>query len=128
MQTPKETNNEIKRKRYAFSTISDADFQKPCFFSFIIVTGFTNIFRNTCSQVLQTCPVHQHRGFPVNIAKCFRLSKQIRKGVPNKVGNWHALSHEQYLSKHQFLDIFWCAFYAKINKSLFPRKLSLRVM
>ena len=31
-------------------------------------------------------------------------------GCAFKAENWHALSHEQYFSKHRFLDICQCAF------------------
>ena len=31
-QTPKETNHEIKSKRYTFSLASDNDVEKSCFF------------------------------------------------------------------------------------------------
>ena len=34
-----------------------------------------------------------------------RFSKQLRRDLPYKAGNWHALSHRQYLSTHYFLDI-----------------------
>ena len=32
MQTPKETNHEIKTKKYTFSLVSDIDVEKSCFF------------------------------------------------------------------------------------------------
>ena len=32
MQTPGETNHEIKPKRYTFSLVSDIDAEKSCFF------------------------------------------------------------------------------------------------
>ena len=32
------------------------------------------------------------------------------RGVLYKAENWHALSHEQYFSKHHFLDICQCVF------------------
>ena len=31
IQTPKETNHEIKAKRYTFSLVSDTDVEKSCF-------------------------------------------------------------------------------------------------
>ena len=34
----------------------------------------------------------------------------FKKGVPYKAENWHALSHEQYILQHRFLDICRCAF------------------
>ena len=49
-----------------------------------------------------------------------RFSKYLRQGVPYKAKNWHPLSHEQYFSKHRFLDICRCAFKEnrKINSRL----------
>ena len=38
------------------------------------------------------------------------FSRCLCQGVPCKAENWHALFHEQYFSKHLFLDICRCAF------------------
>ena len=38
--------------------------------------------------------------------------------MPYKVENWHALSHEQYFSKHRFSDICPCAFKRKAKNVL----------
>ena len=46
----------------------------------------------------------------INLSSIVRFSKSLRQGVPYKAENWHALSHEQYFSKHRFLDICRCAF------------------
>ena len=46
----------------------------------------------------------------INLSSIARFSKQLRQGVLYKAENWHALSHEQYFSKHRFLDICRCAF------------------
>ena len=46
----------------------------------------------------------------INLLSIGRFSKNLRQGVPYKAKNWHALSHEQYFSKHSFLDICQCAF------------------
>ena len=39
-----------------------------------------------------------------------RFPKSLCQGVAYKAENWNALSHEQYFSKHRFLDICQCAF------------------
>ena len=46
----------------------------------------------------------------INLLSIGRFSKNLLQGVPCKAKNWHALSHEQYFSKHSFLDICQCAF------------------
>ena len=38
------------------------------------------------------------------------LSKYLRQGVPYKVENWHALTQEQFFSKHLLWNICQCAF------------------
>ena len=43
--------------------------------------------------------------FVYKITSLVRFSKSLRQGVPYKAEKWHALSHEQYFSKHRFLDI-----------------------
>ena len=48
--------------------------------------------------------------FVYKITSLVRFSKSLRQGVPYKAEKWHALSHEQYFSKHRFLDIWQCAF------------------
>ena len=48
----------------------------------------------------------------------------LRQGVPYKAENWNVLSHEQYFSKHRFLDICQSAFnYHKQEKGDFFFKL-----
>ena len=46
----------------------------------------------------------------INLSLIVGFSKLLRQGVPYQTEKWHALSHEQYFSKHRFLDICRCAF------------------
>ena len=46
----------------------------------------------------------------INLSSIVRFPKSLGQGVPCKTENWHALPHEQYFSKHRFLDIWPCAF------------------
>ena len=48
------------------------------------------------------------------------FSKLLCQNIPCKAENWHSLSHEQYFSKHHFLDICRDAF--KISVSYFSSK------
>ena len=52
----------------------------------------------------------------ISLSSIVRFSKYLCQGVPYEAENWHAWSHEQYFSKHRFLDICRCAF----NLLLFP--------
>ena len=60
MQTPKETNYEIKTKRYTFSFVSDIDVEKSCFLcrvkipyqQFLTFLSFMNICRSSRSQMI----------------------------------------------------------------------------
>ena len=47
------------------------------------------------------------------VTKC-QFFQIILSEYAYQAGNWHALSHEQYFSKHRFLDICRCVF--KENK------------
>ena len=47
-----------------------------------------------------------------------RFSKQLHQGVLYKAETWHALSQEQYFSKHHFLDICQCAFNLELAKNM----------
>ena len=59
IQTPKETNHEIKTKRYTFSQVSDTDVKKSCFScrvkipyqQFLTFHGFMNIAKRSVSQM-----------------------------------------------------------------------------
>ena len=62
----------------------------------------------------------------INLSSIVKFSKQLRQGVPYKAQNWHAWSHEQYFSKHRFLDICRCAFNSIKVLSIFPKKLHCR--
>ena len=46
----------------------------------------------------------------INLPSIVRFSKYLCQDVLYKAENWHAWSHEQYFSKHRFLDICQCAF------------------
>ena len=93
MQTTKETNHEIKTKRYTFSLVSDTDVKKSCFFyadlkslinSFNFSQFHEHIFRNSRLQmffkigVLKNIAIFgikkrlRRRFFSVNIAKILR--------------------------------------------------------
>ena len=59
IQTPKETNHEIKTKRYTFSLISGTDVEQYCFAcrvkipyqQFLTFLSFMNIFRSSRLQM-----------------------------------------------------------------------------
>ena len=92
IQTPIETNHEIKTKIYSFSVVSDTDFEKfyclcrvkILYQQFLTFLSFMNIFRSSCLEMLfKTGALKnlaifwikknlQHRCFPVNIAKFLR--------------------------------------------------------
>ena len=46
----------------------------------------------------------------INMSSINRFSKELCQGVPYKAKNWHTLSHEQYFSKHRFVDTSRCVF------------------
>ena len=53
-----------------------------------------------------------------NLSSISRFSKQLHQGVLYKAENWHALSHQQYFSKHHFLDICQCAFNLELARNM----------
>ena len=53
-----------------------------------------------------------------NLSLISRFSKQLHQGVLYKAETWHALSQEQYFSKHHFLDICQCAFNLELAKNM----------
>ena len=79
----------------------------PCYDVLIILSS---------QQVLDTCLMYKksRTRLIINLSSNVGSSKQLRQGVPCKAKNCHAfLSHEQYFSKHRFLDIGRCAFKCK---------------
>ena len=74
----------------------------PCY-NVLIIFSFRHFLEHvkwmkSWTRLFKVC--HQLSGF---------LNKSIRV-YPVKAENWHALSQEQYFSKHHFLDICQCAF------------------
>ena len=55
-----------------------------------------------------------------NLSSIFRFSKQLHlhQGILYKAENWHALSHEQNFSKHNYLDHSQNAFNQFWNEKL----------
>ena len=58
MKTPKETNHEIKTKRYSFSLVSDTDLKKSCFLLFFINNfyNFSQFHEHFYRQLLADVP------------------------------------------------------------------------
>ena len=82
-------------------------FWQPCYDVLIIFS----------SRHIVWCIKSRTRLF-INLSSIVRFSKYLRQGVPYKAENWHALSHEQYFSKHRFLDICRCTFKPIIRTKL----------
>ena len=81
---------------------------------------------NFCSKTFETHRLmyENSNSFAYELSSVVRFSKKLREGVTYKVGNWHALSHEQYFLKHHFSGICQRAFKIKFLKN---RRISCKI-